>query len=867
MDYIWDFADSSARAEAHLGSRGRMLSDLSGRGLPVPPGFVLSDVACRRFLEVGEFPDGMWEQLEAAVDRLRSRAPQSRPLLLVVRSSPPVPMPGILGRALHVGVNRDTVTHLADWGNPRFGSSVRIDFLRGLAAMRKVPRHRIDAILAAVGPDRRSAPLVDIADGLESLVIEESQRGIPADLLDQLREGIEGVFASWDATPARSYRRSRGLDDDLGTSAVVHLMVFGSTGEDSGVGVAFSRNPETGAPSPTGVFEPGRNRPESQLHYPGLAPLAERHPAVHEEVLQILTDLEAESGDMVRLDFVCERGKLWVLEARSGERSARAAVQIAVDLAAAGTITRQEALMRVDPDALEEMLHDQLTVTAETPVPLTTGVGASPGAASGEVVFDAEQALAATAAGRKVILVRRETTPEDLAGVIAAGGVLTSQGGPTSHTAVAARGTGTPAVTASDVSVFGDRGRVRIGAVTLRAGDEITIDGSTGNVYRGGLDIDRALASEALVTLLGWADAVRTLQVWANADTPEAAERARRMGAEGIGLARTEYMFSGARLDVIRRIILSHDPKDRTRALEELEDLQIGDFERLLESMDGLPVVVRLLDPPLHEFLPDYSDVDHALQQSIDRHTDDVTELTTLRDAVAQWAESNPMLGLRGVRLAVVIPEIYRVQVLSALEAVRRRLDAGGDPRLELMIPLVGAVEEVHLIRDMIDEEVHYAGRQLEITVGTMIELPRAALVAAEIALDSDFFSFGTNDLTQTTLGISRDDAEEAFLRTYLEQGIMRRNPFATIDRPGVGRLIEMAISAARLANPGLTVGVCGEHGGDPESIDFFHEVGVDYVSCSPPRIPVARLAAAQAALRHPAANGPTPPVRGTARD
>jgi pyruvate,orthophosphate dikinase len=467
-------------------------------------------------------------------------------------------------------------------------------------------------------------------------------------------------------------------------------------------------------------------------------------------------------------------------------------------------------------------------------------------------VFTAADAEASAATGKPAILVMRETSPEELGGVVAAAGVLTSHGGGTSHGAVVARGTGTPAVTAAEIAVGEDLGEVRIGGSVFRAGDLLTIDGTTGSVYTGALPIEPATASEALDTLLGWADETRRLQVWANADRPGDAALARASGAEGIGLVRTEYMFSGDRLDVVRQIILADDQRDRSAALDRLEELQIGDFERLLSPMDGLSVVVRLLDPPLHEFLPDRRQVERQLQAAQIRG-DDTTRLQRLRAAVDQFEESNPMLGLRGVRLAVVIPEIYRVQVLAALEAVRRRLDQGGDPRLELMIPLVGSVEELHLIRDMIDEEVHYAGRQLEVTVGTMIELPRAALVAGELALQSDFFSFGTNDLTQTTLGISRDDAEEAFLRTYLEQGIMRRDPFVTIDRDGVGRLIELAIVEGRRVNPELVVGVCGEHGGDPASIGFFHRVGVDYVSCSTPRLPIARLAAAQAALRYPA--------------
>lgn len=848
MHYVWDLAHLPENALEHIGTRASSLATLGHLGVSVPPGFAVSDVACRRFLEVGEFPAGMWEEVVAAVESLAA-AHRDRPLLLAVRSSPPVPMPGLLSSALHVGVNETSLAALARWGSPEFAARMRIAFLRGVAEARRVPMHRVDAVLS-IGPGPGPEALVAGAASLEELIVEESQRPLAPDVLDQLREGMEAVFASWDDEAARAFRRRHGVSDDVGTSVVVHLMVFGSVDSASGSGVAFSRDPQDGAPKPAGIFTRCASRPESLAVYPGLDDLAATDPAIRTELLSILCDLEGVERDMMRIDFVCERGDLWVLEARPGERSARAAVRIAVDMAEAGMITAEEAVLGIDPDGLDEMLHAR--IAPGTPaVPLISGGPASPGAASGAIVLDAERAVAASLRGEGVILVKRETTPEDLAGVIGARGVLTSHGGPTSHAAVAARGTGTPAVTGAAAVVCDPEKRtVRIGSVVMSEGDPITIDGATGAVYAGALPIEEATASSELEKLLDWADRFRRLDVWANADTPDAAAHARRMGAEGVGLARTEYMFSGNRLEVVRRVILTDDAKERARALEELEELQIGDFERLLESMDGLPVVVRLLDPPLHEFLPDRWEVDAALRRARERG-EDTRELEELQAAVDHWSESNPMLGLRGVRLAVVIPEIYRVQVLAALEAVRRRLDAPGDPRLELMIPLVGTVEELRVIRDMIDEEVHYAGRQLEVTVGTMIELPRAALAAADFALESDFFSFGTNDLTQTTLGISRDDAEEAFLRTYLERGLMRRDPFTTLDREGVGRLIEIAIEAGRKVNPGLVIGVCGEQGGDPDSIDFFDMVGVDYVSCSPPRLPVARLAAAQAALRH----------------
>ena len=835
MRFVWPFADSPGDIVDQLGVRGRMMRDLARLGMPVPAGFTVSDLACRRFLGTGELPVEAWDEIVAASRRVADEAADAgRPLLMAVRSSPPLPMPGVLSHSLYLGMTPTRHDELASWASPEFAVASRIGFLAGLAGLRRVPPHLLDAV--AVDPD-----------AMERVIVEESQRAVPADALGQLREAVEAVFASWDATGARRWRRRQGIADEVGTAVVVHPMLFGSAGERSGSGVAFSRHPDTGEHQPVVRFAAGADRaPESGLGPFDAMPadVAEAASGLHD----IVTGLDEELGDLARVDFVVERGDLWLIEARAGERSSRAAVQIAVDLVSAGRIDRGEALLRVDPDGLEDVLHDRLL--PGHPPPIAIGGAISPGAASGAIVFAAAEAQAAAAGtAGPAILVMRETSPEDLAGVVAAAGVLTSHGGGTSHGAVVARGTGTPAVTAAEIAIDQDLGEVRAGGSVFRAGDMLTIDGTTGSVYAGALPIEPATASEALDTLLGWADETRRLEVWANADRPGDAALARANGAEGIGLVRTEYMFSGDRLEVVRRIILADDERDRSAALDRLEELQIGDFERLLAPMDGLSVVVRLLDPPLHEFLPDRREVERQLRAAQTRG-DDTAQLERLRAAVDQFEESNPMLGLRGVRLAVVIPEIYRVQVLAALEAVRRRLDQGGDPRLELMIPLVSSVEELHLIRDMIDEEVHYAGRQLEVTVGTMIELPRAALVAGELALQSDFFSFGTNDLTQTTLGISRDDAEEAFLRTYLEQGIMRRDPFVTIDREGVGRLIELAIVEGRRVNPELVVGVCGEHGGDPASIGFFHRVGVDYVSCSTPRLPIARLAAAQAALR-----------------
>jgi pyruvate,orthophosphate dikinase len=583
---------------------------------------------------------------------------------------------------------------------------------------------------------------------------------------------------------------------------------------------------------------------------------AAANPAGFSRLCEALELLERERRTAIRVDFACEGDALFVLEARAAALAPAGAVRSVVDMVDEGLITEEDAVLQIDPDSLDGMLHPHLG-PFERPEAIAVGSAASPGAACGRIVFGAAEAIVAAEGGSRSILLLRDAGPDDVAGVTAAAGVLTSHGGRTSHGAVVARGIGIPVVTGAGGIVIDPETRtLRIGDRTLAEGDVLTIDGATGHVYGEALPVEPPVSSPELGRLLGWADGFRRLDVWANADTPTAARVAREAGAGGIGLARTEYMFSGERLAVVRRIILSDDPRDRAAALESLEALQVGDFERLLETMDGMRVVVRLLDPPLHEFLPDRLDVEHELlaARSEDRPTE---ELVKLDDAIGRFEESNPMLGLRGVRLAVVTPEIYRVQVLAALEAVRRRLDAGGDPRLDLVIPLVGMPAELHLIRDMIEEEVHYAGRQLEIGIGTLIELPRAALIAGDLALASDFFSFGTNDLTQTTLGISRDDAEEAFLRTYLDQGVMRRNPFRTIDPDGVGRLIRIAVEEGRSVNPGLEIGVCGEHGGDPLSIAFFHRVGVDYVSCSPPRIPAARLAAAQAALVGPMGSEP----------
>jgi pyruvate,orthophosphate dikinase len=854
MKFVCDYSVDLGELLDRVGVRGRALAQMVALGLPVPPGFAISDVACRRFLETGDMPAEALSEVREAVSRTVEtfgRQDTQRPVLFSVRSSPATEMPGLFNSALYLGSTTAALDALGAWGGLRLAHHARLGFLKTIGRLRGLSRARFAGVVADIaGPADVAEWSVDqiaaVCDAYESVVIDESQRPIPQDLHGQLLEGIEAVFASWDRSEGRRFRHSRGISDDDGMGVVVHPMIFGEVDSESGAGVAYSRHPEDGSPGLSGIYTVGSSRPQSQEHYPGLESLRVADPGGHAIVADAVARLELERKDMMRVDFVRERGQLWVIEARPADRTAQAAVRVAVDMVDEGLISRDMALRSVDPESLAAMLHPRLS-SHPSEDPIAVGTAASPGAASGHLVFSAEAAIDSSERGEDVILALREVLPRDLDGVVSAAGLITSHGGGTSHAAVAARGAGTPSVTGiADVVVTADD--VRFGGRTFTHDDVVTIDGGTGAVYEGEAVIAQPPAASYLDRLLVWADDVRRLGVWANADTARAAIAARAAGADGIGLARTEYMFHGERLAVVRRILLSDDRRERADALDELESLQVGDFEDLLESMDGTPVVVRLLDPPVHEFLPSRVELELEMVERV-RSGESTDDLERLDAAIEQWSEVNPMLGLRGVRLAVVIPEIYRVQVLAALEAVRRRLDARGDPRLEIMIPLVNSVEEVHLVRDMIEEEVHSAGRLLEVAIGTMIELPRAALIAGELALESDFFSFGTNDLTQTTMGISRDDAEEAFLRTYVEQGLMPVNPFQRIDPEGVGRLIELAIAEGRAANPGLEIGVCGEHGGDPVSIGYFHRWGVDYVSCSPPRLPIARLAAAQAAL------------------
>ncbi len=869
--YVYAFADADGSDRDRFGGKGAGLAEMTRIGLRVPPGFIVTTEACRHVIREGAVPDELWAQVDEALARLEGETGRTfgdgpAPLLVSVRSGAKISMPGMMDTVLNLGLNDELVEVAAEWaGDRHFAWDVYRRFLQMYGhVVLDVPSTPFEEVLAELRrrrdvPDDSKLTADDLAEAarrFHEIIRTTAGEDVPDDPRTQLREAITAVFDSWNNDRARRYRSLNDIPDDLGTAANVQMMVFGDLGEDSGTGVCFTRNPSTGEPAPFGDYLPnaqGEDVVAGIRNTLTLDDLARLHPELHRELLAVMQTLERHYRDMCDIEFTIERGTLWILQTRIGKRTAAAAVRIAVDMADEGLIEPAEAVMRVEPATLEQLERPRID-DATAPDPLVVGVGASPGAAQGEAIFDADRAEAAAAEGRRVILVRPETTPDDIGGMAAAEGILTSQGGKTSHAAVVARGMGKPAVTgAAEMKVHLEAKVARIGRVTIAEGDPITIDGTSGRVFLGLLPLVEPTETPELEKLLGWADEFRTMGVRANADLPEDAAAARRSGAEGIGLARTEHMFLGERLQTVQNIILAEDDERRRAGLEELRAAQVDDFEGLLEAMDGLPVIVRLLDPPLHEFLPSRLEIERRMVE-LAKAGKSTAELEALERAVAKWAEDNPMLGLRGVRLGLMVHDLYRIQVEAAMEAVIRRLDAGGDPRLEIMIPLVATAEELRRMKEMVDDVVaaasERAGRSLHVPVGTMIELPRAALTAAEIAEVAEFFSFGTNDLTQMTFGLSRDDAEGLFLRDYLERGILSFDPFNTIDVAGVGRLVRIATEEGRQTNPDLQVGVCGEHGGDPDSIRFFQEVGIDYVSCSPPRVHVARLAAAQTALR-----------------
>ncbi|WP_298747821.1 pyruvate, phosphate dikinase [uncultured Serinicoccus sp.] len=873
--FLYDMSEGNAQMRGLLGGKGANLAEMKRLGIPVPDGFTVSTAACIATTAAGgEWPQGLWEDVLASLERLEERTGRTlggeRPLLLSVRSGAVVSMPGMMDTILNLGISADTVEALgAEADNPRFAWDSYRRFLQMYGeVVEGVAPHAYEDELTALKARRGVEQDTDLStEDLQELVqtyLEVSRRelgrDLPTDPREQLRGAISAVFNSWDTPRARVYRRANGIPDDLGTAVNVMQMVFGNRGDTSATGVCFTRNPSTGAQELYGEFLVNAQGEDVVAGIRTPKPLAEMEevlPEAYAQLVQTMHDLEAHYKDMQDIEFTVEEGTLYLLQTRNGKRTAAAALRVARDLVEEGVLTQEEALQRVEPGQLDQLLHPAID-PEHGRAPVTKGLPASPGAAVGEVVFDADTAAARGGAGEPVVLVRYETTPDDIHGVIVAQGVLTAHGGMTSHAAVVARGMGKPCVAgASGIRINTADRTLTIGEHTFSEGDLITLDGSTGEVYGEALELVPPQINEDFEAIVTWADEVRRLGVRANADTGEDAAKARELGAEGIGLCRTEHMFMASdRLPAVRRMILAETEEDRAAALETILPMQQEDFEAIFTAMRGLPVTVRLLDPPLHEFLPDLVE-QSLLVQRLELTDGDPGELTTARALLGQVKrlhEQNPMLGTRGCRLAMLYPEIPEMQtraIIRAALAVRER--EGQTAGVEIMVPLVAYASELQAQRAVVEravaEELESAGAELDVTVGTMIELPRAAVVADQIAQHADFFSFGTNDLTQTGIGISRDDAEGGFLSAYVSEEVIPHNPFESIDRDGVGGLVRLGAEGGRSTKPDLKLGVCGEHGGDPASIGLFEELGLSYVSCSPYRVPIARFAAARAVL------------------
>jgi pyruvate,orthophosphate dikinase len=869
---VYDFSEGSREMGALLGGKGAGVAEMTRvLGLErVPAGFTITTEACVEYMRSGgEIPPGLEEQVDEALARLEEHAGQRLgdardPLLVSVRSGAPISMPGMMDTVLNLGLNERSVAGLArSTDNERFAWDSYRRFVQMFGNVcRDIPGERYQQLIkqrkqaagAELDTDLGVADLKALTAEFGRVFAEGTGEEFPQDPREQLRQAIVAVFDSWTGKRAVEYRRLNRIPDDLGTAVNVQQMVFGNKGERSATGVAFSRDEMTGAPDPSGDFLVNAQGEDvvSGVRTPRSLPeMRDLMPDAYVELTDILRTLENHYRDMQDTEFTIEDGRLYMLQTRSAKRPAQAAVRFAVDAVEEGLLDKAGALATIDASRLDALLHPTFAPGAEFTV-LARGVGASPGAAKGGIVFTADDAVAAAEAGRDVILVRPFTEADDVAGFDAAKGVLTSEGGKASHAALVARGMGKPCVSgAGALEVDLHAGVVRVEGTELREGDAIAIDGSAGVVTTDDVPLEEPEMSQEFRTVLDWSDELRTLGVRANADTPEDAAKARAFGAEGIGLCRTEHMFMAAdRQPKMRAMIMARTEEDRRLALDELLPLQQADFEGLFKEMRGLPVTIRLLDPPLHEFMPNAEEVAGDLERARIECTDDVEALERTLERIHSLAETNPMLGTRGVRLGVLHPEIYEMQaraIVRAARAVRNR--TGEAPRLEVMIPLVAYEKELELMRALVERVAEEEGAsELELSIGTMIELPRACFVADRIAAVADFFSFGTNDLTQTALGFSRDDVEARFLNRYIERKIVERSPFETIDRPGVGWLVRLAAWVGREARPDLKLGVCGEHGGDPDSIAFFQLAGLDYVSCSPYRVPVARVAAAQAA-------------------
>nr|WP_223258303.1 pyruvate, phosphate dikinase [Thermogemmatispora tikiterensis] len=900
--WVYLFTEGSASMRDLLGGKGAGVAEMTKAGLPVPPGFTITTEACNAYYEAGkQFPPGMWEQALAALRIVEQQTGKTfgdrhNPLLVSVRSGAKFSMPGMMDTVLNLGLNDETVQGLVEQtGDERFAYDAYRRFIQMFSkiVLDADPREfeqKLDEYKERTGAssdaELPASALKELVAEFKQIAERQSGQPFPTDVYEQLKRAIEAVFASWNNKRAIDYRNFNKIPHNLGTAVNVQSMVFGNMGNDSGTGVAFTRNPSTGEKELYGEYLLNAQGEDvvAGIRTPSkISRLKEELPQVYEQLQEIARRLERHYRDMQDMEFTVERGRLYMLQTRSGKRSARAAVKVAVDMVEEGLISEEEAIRRSDPTQIYQLLLPRFDEEAKARAHkegrfLARGLNASPGAAAGKAVFDADRAEELGKAGVPVVLVRPETSPDDVHGMLVSKGILTARGGATSHAAVVARGLGLPCVAGCEgIRVYEEEKLFRVvgSDVVIREGDEISIDGDTGEVFAGVIPtVEPNFEKETeLQKLLSWADRIRKLGVWANADYPRDAQRAVTFGAEGIGLCRTEHMFmEQERLPIVQKMILAKTPEERQAALDQLLPFQRSDFIGIFETMvnprtgECYPVVIRLIDPPLHEFLPNYEEllVEVTRLEATGADPEALKEKKALLDAVAAMREMNPMLGLRGCRLGLLFPEITIMQTRAILEAALEVAQkTGKKPQVKIMIPLVGHVNELREVRRQLEavakEVTAEAGSAVEYKFGTMIELPRAALTADQIATVADFFSFGTNDLTQTTFGFSRDDAEGKFLMKYVDGldapglpekvKILPVNPFQTIDRDGVGQLVRMAAEKGRAANPQIELGICGEHGGDPSSIEFFHEVGLDYVSCSPFRVPVARLAAAQAAL------------------
>ena len=868
--YIYDFSEGSADMRLLLGGKGANLAQMWKIGLPVPPGFIITTEACHQYWKENDFIAGIWSDVEAAIGRVekltgKNFGSSENPLLVSVRSGAPVSMPGMMDTILNLGLNDDTVKALAkSSGNERFAYDSYRRFIQMFSDvvlgvdLDKFEKRLEQARDAAGVKEDYKIPAEELKKLVEDYkqIVADAGHTFPTDPWKQLRLAIDAVFRSWNTPRAITYRKINNIPEDYGTAVNVVTMVFGNLGDDCGTGVCFTRSPSTGENKLFGEYLINAQGEDvvAGIRTPmPIASLGETMPEVYKQFCDIAKLLENHYRDAQDIEFTVEKGKLYILQTRNGKRTAAAAVRIAMDMLHEGLIDAETAVSRVAPEQVEQLLHPQLDPKAKRNV-LVKGLPASPGAAVGKVVFDADEAAERGGKGEKIILVRPETTPDDIHGLFAAQGVLTSHGGMTSHAAVVARGLGKPCVSGAEtVKIDLAAETFTVGDVTVKKDEYLTLDGSNGDVIVGKMELIDPQFDDNFRELLDDADKIAKLQVWANADTPEDARRARAFGAKGIGLCRTEHMFMDAdRLPVMQEMVVASTKEERIVQLDKLQVMQESDFYGIFEAMEGLPVTIRLLDPPLHEFLPKIPELTKALE-TLDPNSAEAQKIQATIARARELHEQNPMLGFRGCRLGMIYPEIYEMQVRAIFDAACKLTKKGVKVIPDIMIPLVGTKFEMKAMRELVDEvakqKLAEHGVELEYMVGTMIELPRAAMVADQLAEYAQFFSCGTNDLTQTTFGYSRDDAEGKFLGQYVEMGVFEQNPFAQLDRDGVGGLMTIAAEKGRKTRPGIQIGICGEHGGNPSSIAFCNSLNFNYVSCSPFRVPVARLSAALAAM------------------